>query len=614
MTQSPESIDSSDPVTAYARAVQSGLIMAGPYVRLACQRHMDMLASQGPIWRWDPDLAQLWIDFFPDVLTVEEAGETVPFYLLDWQVFVVGSLSGWRDAVTGYRLFTRAYVEGGKGCGKSPLAAGIGLLMQVADNEVKAEVYSAAAKKDQAHILFQDAVSMKKNSPILNSRLVESGKTPVWQLTHRKSGSIFKPQSADRAKSGLRSHCVLIDELHEHKDRYTIDMSIASFKGRRQPLLFVITNSGFDRNSICWEWHEDGVAVLEGDRQNDRFFVYIMALDPEDDPLEDESCWPKTNPGLGITVTMQYLRDQVRDARQVPGRENVVRRLNFCEWTDADIGWMTRQAWVANEDENLVTFTKPDSRLLGGGRAIAEDFTEAELYMGLDLSYQFDLTALAFAFPEGDNLVCWIEYFKPLDTLVEAEKKDRVPYRKWIREGWITAIPGKIVRYEHLARRMAEVRQQFDLRRAAYDNYAHKALRDKMIEGGVDVPWIEHPQGFRRGGVLRDHLNQPIPNPADPRGGPLENPLWMPESVKALEARVIENRIIVQASPVTRWQVSSVAVRDDPAGTGNRVFDKKKAVGRIDGIVSLAQAVGAAEMKLPTLDLSGFLNAPVIVT
>lgn len=610
MTRSPASMGSDDPVTRYAEAVRDGVIIAGPYVRLACERHLKMLATQGRLHVWDPEKAQHWIDFFPDMLTVEEAGETVPFVLLDWQVFVAGSLNGWRDAVTGYRLFTRAYVEGGKGCGKSPFAAGIGLLMMIADEEVKAEVYSAAGKKEQAHILFQDAVSMKQTSTLLNRRLVESGKNPVWQLTHRQTGSIFKPLSADKTKSGARVHCGLVDELHEHKDRYTVDMLIAGFKGRRQPLLFIITNSGFDRNSICWEWHEDGVAILEGLRTNPRFFIYIMALDPEDDPLEDPSCWVKTNPGLGITTTVQYLEDQVRDARQVPGRENIVRRLNFCQWTDADVGWITRAAWAANE-EHLADFAKPAPRAFtGGGFALAPDFTEAELYCGIDLSFAFDLTALAFAFPEGDQLLCWIEYFKPLDTLEDAEKRDRVPYRRWIQDGLIHGVPGKIIRKEHIARRMAQVQEQFDLRYAAYDNYAHKTLEDEMIEQGVNVNWIEHPQGFRRGGLLRDRRGEPVKGP-DGKG--LENPLWMPDSVTKLEARIIENKIRVQPSAVTRWQVSSVAIRQDPAGTGNRVFDKKRAVGRIDGIVALAEAVGAAEMRLPRMDLSGFLNQPVVV-
>lgn len=588
----------------------AGEIIAGPHVRAQCKRHLRDL-KDGPRRGlvWDARAAQHAIDFFPDVLTVEEEGETVPFYLLDWQIFVVGSLFGWKRR-RGNRLrrrFTRAYVEGGKGCGKSPLAAGIGLLMLVADSEKKAEVYAAAGKKEQAHILFQDAVSMVTDSPLLRNRIAKSGKSPVWQLTHRPSGSYFKPISADKQKSGARVHCGLVDELHEHKDRYTVDMLMAGFKGRRQPLLFIITNSGFDRTSICYEWHEQAIAVAEGLQENDRLFTYVMALDIEDDPLVDPSCWVKTNPGLGITVGIDYLETQVHDANTVPGRENGIRRLNFCEWTDADLGWMTRRAWM-DVEEDLVEMEAPPPGplLIGGGSAIAPMFRESELHVGLDLSFSFDLTALAFVFPEGDQLLAWIEYFTPIETAADREKKDRVPYLQWIRQGLIHGVPGKVVRKEHVAARLGQVREAFDLRWAAYDNYAHKALADDMADIGLTVPWIEHPQGFRRAGPL------PFPKFKAPDGGKLDNPLWMPDSVTRLETRIIEKTIRIQPSPVTRWQVSSVVVRPDPAGTGGRVFDKARAVGRIDGIVALAMAVGAAEMRLPTLDLAGFLANPVI--
>lgn len=595
-----------DPVTAYARAVLDGLIVAGPYVRATCRRHLKDLKTghlRGLVW--DSRTAQKAIDFFPDVLTVEEAGQTVPFLLLDWQVFVVGSIFGWKRR-NGRRRFTRAYIEGGKGCGKSPLAAGIGLRMMLADREEKAEIYSAAAKKEQAHILFQDAVSMVDGSPLLKRRLTTSGKNPVWQLTHRPSGSIFKPVSADKAKSGARVHCGLVDELHEHKDRYTIDMLIAGFKGRRQPLLFAITNSGFDKTTICFEWHELAVAVAEGLLENDSFFSYVMALDIGDDPLTDESCWPKTCPGLGITVTIDYVRDQVRDAVQVPGRENGVRRLNFCEWTDSDLGWMTRGAWMDCE-EDITDMVKPMHGLIGGGAGLGEGLDGAELFCALDLSFSFDLTALSFWFPEENgNLTGWIEYFTPIDTAAEREKKDRVPYLQWIRDGLIHGVPGKVIRKEHVAARLIEVQQQFDLKWVAFDRYAHKALADEMAEFGLVVPWIEHPQGFRRGGQL------PFPKFRAIDGGKLDNPLWMPESVVQLETRIIEKTLRVQPSPVTRWQVSSVVIRNDPAGTGNRVFDKAKAVGRIDGIVAGAMGVGVAEMRLPVLDLSGFLKRPVM--
>jgi len=178
-----------------------------------------------------------------------------------------------------------------------------------------------------------------------------------------------------------------------------------------------------------------------------------------------------------------------------------------------------------------------------------------------------------------------------------------VPYVEWIEKGLIHGSPGKIVRKEFIAERIGEVMEEFDVRWAAYDRYRHKELEAEMEEVGIYAPWIEHPQGFRRGGQL-DIVGQD--------GKKLDNPLWMPDSIDKLETRILEKTLHVQRSRVTRWQVSSVVIRDDPAGTGNKVFDKRKATGRIDGMVALAEAVGAAEMRLPVRDLSSFLRKPVM--
>lgn len=616
-----------DPVANYAKAVVAGLIIAGPEIRAACKRHLDDLKHAGARgFRFDVGKMQRAIDFFPDVLTVEIDGRVVPFHLLDWQQFVVGSIFGWVYADTGFRRFDRAYIEAGKGSGKTPLLAGIGLYMMLADGELSAECYSAAAKREQAMILFTDVVNMVDRSVRLKRKLVQTGQNPVWQLTHRPTKSKFKPLSADKAKSGARVSCGLVDELHEHKDRYTIDMLEAGFKGRKQPIMCVATNSGFDRNSICWEWHDHALAVVQGLRSDDGLFAFVLSLDEGDDPLEDESCWAKTNPGIDITVTRKYLRSQVNAAREIPGRENGVRRLNFCQWTDAESTWVTRAAWVGCEEP--LGFGDVDQ-----GKMIAPAFAGAECYLGLDLSFAFDLTALAVVFPEpiplltadghamlgpdGEQLylvdpvsgevrtrLCaWIEYFTPRETAAEREKRDRVPYLEWIQRGLIHGTPGKIVRKEYMAARIGEITGQFDVRWAAFDRYRHKELAQEMAEEGVDAPWIEHPQGFRRGGQLELR---------GPDGNKLDNPLWMPDSVQRLEGRILERTLLVQPSPVTRWQVSSTVIRQDPAGTGNRVFDKAKAVGRIDGIVALAMAVGAAEMRLPVRDISGFLAQPVM--
>lgn len=621
-----------NPVTAYAQAVGAGLIIAGPSVRAACKRHMlDLETGHLRGLRFDIAKMRKALDFFPTILSVEVNGKIDRFHLQPWQEFVVGSTFGWVHADTGFRRFDRIYIEAGKGSGKTPLLAGIGLYMMLCDDELAAEVYCAATKREQAMRMFTDVVGMVDNSPLLLARLKRRGKNPVYQLWHPASKSKFQPLSSDKAKSGDRVSCGLVDELHEHKDRYTIDMLNAGFKNRTQPLMGVATNAGHDRESICYEWHDHAVAVVEGLRIDDALLAFVLDLDPDDDPLESADmidftvkikgksvveriprCWPKTNPGIGVTVTIDYLRKQVNAAREIPGRENGVRRLNFCQWTDAETTWVTRGAW-----------TKCESRLgdVQGGRVLVPALAGAECYLGLDLSFAFDLTALAFVFPEprydaageqlfgpaGEelvNLLCWIEYFTPAETAAEREKKDRVPYLAWIRDGLVHGVPDKIVRLEYMANRIAEVTGMFDVKWAAFDRYRHKELDRQMHEQGVTCNWIEHPQGFRRAGKLEDILG--------PDGKPIDNPLWMPDSITKFESRIIDGSLQIQPSAVTRWQVSSTVIRKDPAGTGNHIFNKAKSTGRIDGMVALAEGIGAAEMHLPQRDISGFLNRPVM--
>lgn len=594
-----------DPVTWYAKAVVDGRFIAGPDVRNACRRHLHdlwrMKNEAGCNLVWDLKAARRALEFFPDFLTVEVGGEIEPFELLDWAAFCVGSIFGWKRKDTGYRRFRQAYFETAKGSGKTPLLGGIGLYMMLLDGEMSAEVYCAGAKREQSMIMFRDVVKMVDRSPRLRLfHLHKTGKNPGSQYTHFATASIFRPLANDKTKSGPRVSCGLIDELHEHKDRYTIDMLEAGFKGRKQPLLAIATNSGFDRESICYEWHERAIKVSAMLIEDDALFAFVMSLDEGDDPLENEACWPKTNPGIDLTITREYLRSQVNAARTIPGRESSVLRLNFCQWTDAEKTWMTRSAWEGIE---------ADFGHYEKGRFICPQFAPdpdagmAECYIGLDLSFAFDLTALAFVFPDGPDLWAWIEFFTPKETAAEREKKDRVPYVEWIEKGLVHGCEGKIIRKEYIAARIGEVLETYDLKWAAYDRYRHKELESEMFELGIYAPWIEHPQGFRRAGQL-DIVGQD--------GKKLDNPLWMPDSIDKFEGRILEKTLKVQSSRVTRWQVSSVVIRDDPAGTGNKVFDKRKATGRIDGMVALAEAIGAAEMRLPVRNLSKFLANPVM--
>ena len=595
--------------------------MAGPHVRGAARRHLRDL-EEGPARGlvWDPAVAERVFAFFREVLTVLSDGDVVPFELEPAQKFMVGSLFGWLKRGKDGKLrrrFRTAYIETAKGSGKSPMAAGIGLYCMTADKEARAEVYSAATKKDQAMILFQDAVSMRANSSELLSRIVASGVNPVYKLSHPRSGSIFKPISSEDGQSGPRPSCALVDEVHEHKDPAIINILRAGFKFRTKPLLVLITNSGHDRQSVCFEYHERASKVCAGEVEDDTFFAYVCALDEGDDPFTDESCWPKANPTLGATIGWDYLREQVDEAKRLPSTQNVCLRLNFCVWTESESAWMARGVWTGAEVD-----PKLDDVSI-------EDFAGAECFLATDLSFARDLTANAAAFPDGDDLYLFVDFWTPAETILAREDTDRVPYTRWAAVGsfeaeprYITATPGVVVSLEAVADRLRWYDETFDVVGYAYDKYRHKDLEDQLSNLGLEslvAKMIEHPQGFRRAGVLHDKRGKPIP---DKEGKPLENPLWMPSSIETLEHMVLEataeertgGRLFIMPNPVLRWNAANAVVRVDPAGTGGKVFSKLKATGRIDGLVAAAMAVGLARApRIIRSSIDGFLSRPVVV-
>lgn len=594
--------------------------MAGPHVRGACRRHLrDLVDGPKRGLRFDPAKAERQFEFFREVLTVLSDGDEVPFELTPSQKFMVGSLFGWLRLVeqpgrppVWRRRFRTAYIETAKGSGKSPLAGGIGLAMMAADGEARAEVYAAATKKDQAQILFQDAVAMWKASDELRERIVPSGVNPVYKLTHPASGSIFKPISSDDGQSGPRPSCALVDEVHEHPNASVINMLRAGFKFRTQPLLVLITNSGHDRKSVCYEYHERAARVCKGEEIDDSFFAYVCALDEGDDPFKDESCWPKANPNLGYTLSWDYLREQVEEARRLPSSQNTCLRLNFCVWTEAESAWMRRGTWSAAEVPEA-----EDVRI--------EDFAGAECFLATDLSFARDLTACAAVFPDGRDLYLFLDYWTPRETILEREEADGVPYRKWVEAGFMVATPGPVVPLEAVAARLRWYDETFDVAGYAFDKYRHKELETELEDLGLAslvAKMLEHPQGFRRGGLLRDRFGRPIMT-ADGKTQ-AENPLWMPKSVEALENAIIQAgseeddgspRLRIIPNPVLRWNAAGAVIREDPAGTGGKVFTKLKSKGRIDGLVAAAMAVGLARApRVKRKSLSGFFSKPVVTS
>lgn len=554
MTKKTRPQSTSDRATEYALAVVAGTTIAGPHVRDACRRHLADL-EQGPArgLRWDIEAANRAIGYFEDVLCLNGGQfEGKPFEVLAWQAFVIGCLFGWMGA-DGMRRFRVAYVETAKGSGKSPLAAGIGLYGLTADGEARAEVYAAATKKDQAQILFRDAVAMVDQSPLLNDRLERSGsRGKEWNLAYHQTASFFRPISADDGQSGPRPHIALLDEIHEHKTGNVVEMMRAGTKFRQQALILMITNSGTDKRTVCWEYHDYGAKVCAGQLQDDSFFAFICAVDEGDDPFKDEGCWEKVNPSLAHGIPgLKYLREQVTQARGMPSKESVVRRLNFCQWTEAESPWISGETWFACKDPEPVPLES-----LHGRAGIA----------ALDLSSTQDLTALVLALDptEDDPFTRLVPFFwLPGDGLHDKADKDRVPYLAWRDAGYLRALPGRAVNKLAVLQQLVEICSQFEIREIAYDRWRiedFKALIDQ--EGASLPPLAAFGQGFKD----------------------------MAPAVDEYERMLLDRQIRHDGNPVMTWCMANAVVTSDPAG--NRKIAKERATGRVDGAVAAVMAIG----------------------
>ncbi len=466
----------------------------------------------------------------------EWAGQ--PFNLQEWQaVDILAPLFGWKRE-DGTRRFRIGYVEIPRKNGKTELLAAIGDYLLLADGENGAEIYSAATKKDQAKLVFDAAKGMIEKSDFSNYIKTYRNNISVPEL-----GSKFEPIGADAdTLDGLNPHGIIIDELHAHRSREVWDVLQTAMGSRREPLMVAITTAGVYRpESIGWEMHDYAVKVLEGAIEDETFFAYISAAEPDDD-WTDPATWAAANPNLGISLKPDYIQDQCERAKASPGFVNSFLRLHLNIWTASVDRWLDIAKWNEGDQEPI------------------EALDGRECYGGLDLASNQDTTALILAFPSRDgsvDLVC--RFWIPEDSIVERSRKDRVPYDAWARDGWLITTPGNVTDYAFIRAEVAELRQQYNIREIGYDRWNASQLVTELIEDGVTMVPIG--QGFAS----------------------------LAAPTMEFERLVISGNLNHAGHPVLRWQASNVSTEQDPAG--NLKPSKSKSTERIDGIVAGIMAI-----------------------
>ncbi|MFA6100433.1 MAG: terminase TerL endonuclease subunit [Patescibacteria group bacterium] len=579
-----------DRATLYALAVVSGEIIAGPFVRGACQRHLNDLdhGHERGLFYDEHEAAEA-IAFFEECLCLNGGQfEGLPFLLLPWQAFIIGSLFGWRREGAGFRRFRLAYIETGKGSGKSPIAAGIGIKGLVADNEERAEIYAAATFKAQAMVLFRDACAFVDQSPELQKRLKMSGiGENRWNIAYLATSSFFRVISSEnKGHSGPRPHMYIADEVHEHRDGNVIGMLEKGFKFRQSPMGVEITNSGSDVTSFCFERHEMCRKISLGALENDDVFAYICALDEADikdkngeeseSYLDNEAVWEKVNPSLPYGIPgYDYIRKEIKKAYGMPSQMATVKRLNFCQWVAADNPWLSGELWFGCQGEPDF-----DQELLKNRRC----------WGGLDLSSTQDLTAAAFVFEPCEDDPVWrlkVHFWIPGDDLMKKADHDHVPYDVWRDKGHLTALPGKAVNKSSVVKILNEISQTYNLQGIAYDRAKMKDMAEHAEKAGVSLCFGAWDKDKREWKFEHGDGIKMMPFGQESRS--------MDPAVSKFEGMLANKQILHDSNPVLTWCAANAVTFEDE--DKNRKISKKRSTGRVDGIVAAVMACGVADEK-----------------
>ena len=492
-----------------------------------------------PTSHYDAEKADRAVRFIENLKHTKGRWAGKRFWLLPWQEQIIRDVFGIVDA-HGNRQFRTAYVEIPKKNGKSELAAAVALYLLYADNEPSAEVYGAAADRQQASIVFDVARQMVDMTPALvkRSKIMAAGK----RIVNYSNGGYYQVLSAEvGTKHGLNVSGLVFDELHSQPNRQLYDvLTKGSGDAREQPLYFLITTAGTDRESICYEVHMKALDLLKGTKIDPSFYPVVYGL-ADDQDWNDEANWYQANPSLGYTIKIDRVRDAYKDALENPAEENVFRQLRLDQWVGSSVAWIPEH--VYDKGDIPIDFEKLKGR---------------DCYAGLDLSSTSDITAFVMVFPpeaEGENYIVLPHFWLPRETLQLRVRRDHVPYDVWEKQGLFHITEGNVVDYNFVRKTINELGTEYHICEIGVDRWnATQLITDLDGDGFVMVPIG---MGFKD----------------------------MSPGMKELYKLLLEGKITHGGNPILRWMAGNVVAEIDAAE--NIKPSKKKATEKIDGIVAL---------------------------
>ena len=520
-------------IDAYPSGVRSGEIPSCEYIRLAVGRYYA-----------DFDRHDIYFDVQPVLLFCVFAAQLKHFKgelaglaidLEPWQIWFVANVLGWKVRATGKRRFMYADLLVPRKNGKTTLAAILALFLLFLDGEPGAEVYTAAVDKAQAKICFDAAKVLIQDSPFNKVMTVHRG-----DVQYEKAHSVLMPLSKDtKNKDGLNPHGAICDERHAWTTNEIYDVIKTGMGARSQPLVISISTAGLDTSLPYYEDIQTYKDVLRGIKEMDNRFI-VLYLPDDGDRWDDPDVWRKLNPNYGVSVSESYMAGEAEEARIKGGSTLVsflVKHLNM--WVDAP------EVWIP-DDQYMVNNADFDEKLLKG----------EDCYVGMDLASKGDITCTALFFPK-------YRVVRVISVVPEAkvrEKEDRVDYRRWEEQGWLTVTPGNVLDEDWYVTMILGELSQYKVRCIAYDPWGMWDIVPKLSRYEREL--MAYQQNIR----------------------------YMSVPTKFLESEIRKGTLNFLHNPIMRWMMGNVSIYTDP--NANIKLDKAKSRNKIDGVVATVDAIG----------------------
>jgi len=552
----------------YAEARRDDEEGAGALLRLACGRFLRDLetgASKG-----------FWFDPLEADLICQFAETYCGITLLDWEIFILVNLAFKR--VHGERRYTEFWISTAKKSGKTALAAIVALWGLLCDQEKFPDVFSIATKRDQAKLVWRDARRMVGN----NTELIAHVKKLAGHLEAIDTEGCFTPLSSDeKSMDGLRPSFIIADEVAFWESRDLWDTVVKGLVSRESPLVFAITTAGKDRYSFCYGKFDLAEKILNGTFIDDGTFVAVFRIDPDDDYIDDESCWIKANPSLGVTVKIEHLRKTRDEVKQDGTGRNSFLQLHMNIWpanTLRRTGSIPREKWQSSSGLSLIGNLPPDKAY--------KKFVNLNLdnlcFVGLDIGLVSDFTAIAYLWDhfylEADQVdatgkviveaplitdkravIC--EFFCPEEGLLDKERAFRAPLSVWVREGWLKLLPGDCIDTRDITQHILETARLQSIQELGFDKWNAMQI-GADLNATTAIKCVEVPQ-------TQAHLTNPC---------------------RELLNLVRRGDLYHFSNPMLSWCISNVILQENEK-TGGIKPEKLSAIEKIDGVSALVNSL-----------------------